>query len=485
MTTIRVICSNCKSKLDIRADLAGSTRRCPKCKTEFKVPAPGEAPPAAAEEPLVPAQKPSAPAEKTPVPALAAPLGEDDSKDESADPPASPPETRQPSASRPTAAVDDGDDDDELPIPSPDALLPAGLDSNDDDAEEDEDDELAAPTLDVLPPAAPDSDDDDDDYMPSFVTETAGKKESSGEKASAKSAPKPAPADEPDDDGPVLSIPKVSHQPRPNFQPFDPDEFLSELEPPGGRKTPAPAAKGRSSRTRQIEDFDDGDSDVRPNRPKPGGARDFNLPSPEKTGLSDPVARTEGGTKDRAQAARELRQALKDSALKAPEEKEKVRGGVGFDVTLLFSEIGIKGIGIFAGTLLFAVALYFLSYQMLVGGPRLPPLGQVAGTVTLDGAPFAGATVYFAPLEVDVESGGKRKLVPRTSFAVSDDKGQYKLMYQEGIPGAAVGKCRVWIIMPPPQTAQEFSVGTANYKEVVSGKNPNIDFALTAPKKRR
>src|SRR5262249_7761185 len=36
--TIRVVCKQCHSKLDIREELAGSTRKCPKCKTEFVVP---------------------------------------------------------------------------------------------------------------------------------------------------------------------------------------------------------------------------------------------------------------------------------------------------------------------------------------------------------------------------------------------------------------------------------------------------------------
>src|SRR5690348_1784449 len=36
--TIRVVCQKCGAKLDIREELAGSTRRCPKCKTEFTVP---------------------------------------------------------------------------------------------------------------------------------------------------------------------------------------------------------------------------------------------------------------------------------------------------------------------------------------------------------------------------------------------------------------------------------------------------------------
>ena len=57
-----------------------------------------------------------------------------------------------------------------------------------------------------------------------------------------------------------------------------------------------------------------------------------------------------------------------------------------------------------------------------------PPLGQVKGTVTLDGAPLGGANISFAPTE-----GG------RTSTAISNDDGTYELNYTTADKGAKVG----------------------------------------------
>jgi len=63
-----------------------------------------------------------------------------------------------------------------------------------------------------------------------------------------------------------------------------------------------------------------------------------------------------------------------------------------------------------------------------------PALGQVEGTVTLDGVPLPGARVIFTPVD-----GG------RSSMAVTDGSGHYELEFAAGKKGAVVGKHKVTI----------------------------------------
>jgi len=57
-----------------------------------------------------------------------------------------------------------------------------------------------------------------------------------------------------------------------------------------------------------------------------------------------------------------------------------------------------------------------------------PPLGEVAGTVTLDGEPLAGVTVQFDPSHTRPASG------------VTDSQGRYSLSFIPGTEGAPVGE---------------------------------------------
>lgn len=59
-----------------------------------------------------------------------------------------------------------------------------------------------------------------------------------------------------------------------------------------------------------------------------------------------------------------------------------------------------------------------------------PPLGEVSGTVTLDGQPLPRALVTFVP----IAGPG------RTSHAYTDSEGRYTLVYLRDIPGADVGQ---------------------------------------------
>lgn len=67
------------------------------------------------------------------------------------------------------------------------------------------------------------------------------------------------------------------------------------------------------------------------------------------------------------------------------------------------------------------------------GGSDAPPLGQVTGKITLDGAPLTDASVTFLPENV------------RASSATTDSEGNYELIYIRDEKGAAIGKHKVVI----------------------------------------
>lgn len=74
---------------------------------------------------------------------------------------------------------------------------------------------------------------------------------------------------------------------------------------------------------------------------------------------------------------------------------------------------------------------------MLVAGcgkTDQPEIGEVQGTVTLDGKPLDGAIVYFSP-----EGGG------RVSQAMTNAEGKYELVYIGKTMGAKVGRHKVRI----------------------------------------
>jgi hypothetical protein len=77
-----------------------------------------------------------------------------------------------------------------------------------------------------------------------------------------------------------------------------------------------------------------------------------------------------------------------------------------------------------------------LGLATLVGcGSDAPPLGQVTGTVTLDGKPVDGAMIQFEP----TTSG-----LP-TAFGQTDAQGKYELWYSRGNKGASLGEAIVRI----------------------------------------
>ncbi len=105
-------------------------------------------------------------------------------------------------------------------------------------------------------------------------------------------------------------------------------------------------------------------------------------------------------------------------------------------------------------------------------------VGTVSGRVTFDGQPVKHASVYFQP-----KDGG------RASTAITDDDGNYKLMYKVGQPGAKVGTHVVKIttawqdddknINRAEFLPAKYHANSNLTKEVKAGHN-TFDFPLTS-----
>jgi hypothetical protein len=102
----------------------------------------------------------------------------------------------------------------------------------------------------------------------------------------------------------------------------------------------------------------------------------------------------------------------------------------------------------------------------------------VTGAVTQGGQPVAGALVMFIP-EAGVPSGGK-----------TDQAGRFELRFNDGRPGAVIGKHKVSVTagadVPPPEGGQAEPPAPAPAVEFhteveVTSSGPN-DFAFEVQK---
>ena len=126
------------------------------------------------------------------------------------------------------------------------------------------------------------------------------------------------------------------------------------------------------------------------------------------------------------------------------------------------------------------VLLVVLTLAVLPGcdsGQDLPDLGQVTGTITLDGKPLAGASVTFEPQSEAKGSSG-----------TTDETGKYELMFTMDAKGAVTGKHTVSIeSMPSAENMDEVVEIPARYNmeteltaDVKAGENEGVDFDLTS-----
>jgi len=107
-----------------------------------------------------------------------------------------------------------------------------------------------------------------------------------------------------------------------------------------------------------------------------------------------------------------------------------------------------------------------------------PELAPVTGTVTMNGQPLAGASVRFYPSE------------GRPSAGVTNDQGEYELVYLQGNKGAIIGSHTVRISTQDeendPMGEQNTETVPARYNRettlsaTVENKSNAIDFTLTS-----
>lgn len=104
------------------------------------------------------------------------------------------------------------------------------------------------------------------------------------------------------------------------------------------------------------------------------------------------------------------------------------------------------------------------------GNGDRPPLGNVSGTVTMDGEPLVGVIVTFKPTN------------GRPAVGVTDATGKYQLEYSRGVKGTKVGSNTVGFSWPigvagSHEIPARYSGKSDLEQEVESGCN-SFDFDL-------
>jgi DNA-directed RNA polymerase subunit RPC12/RpoP len=253
--------------------------------------------------------------------------------------------------------------------------------------------------------------------------------------------------------------------PRRPGDPLSEDDIGSFLA--GGSEAPS------SDRRLSVADDDtdhDGDLDLEPSVKRRSSRLDEEVAGDETAHDDDEEAGESRRKKKnrRATKAAAVKSDSAESALiarnlmargdKAPAREEKKGGrpfggtdgareddGGGFTLKEMAAYFTAMGWPFFVGVAAF-VGLCFGIYWFLTPKLDLPPLAQVSGTVTLDGAPLPKAQVKFQPL---IESTANARLNVATSFGFTDDDGKFTLQYAyiDGrvILGAALGKHMVTV----------------------------------------
>ncbi len=247
----------------------------------------------------------------------------------------------------------------------------------------------------------------------------------------------------------------------------------------------------RRSSGREVEVADDDTADDE-------DAENGNADSPRKYKKKNRLAGKSTSLKSDSAESASIAKNLMARGDKAPPREEKKGGrpfggadgareneGEGFTLKEMAAYFTAMGWPFLVGLVAF-VGLCFGIYWFLSPKLDLPPLAQVSGTVTLDGAPLPKAEVKFQPL---IESTAGAKLNVATSFGFTDENGKFTLQYAyiEGrvILGAAIGKHMVTVNVNgddgkerlPPQYSS--TMLTVLKQDVVKGMPP-VELKLTS-----
>lgn len=104
-------------------------------------------------------------------------------------------------------------------------------------------------------------------------------------------------------------------------------------------------------------------------------------------------------------------------------------------------------------------------------GSDMPDLGTVQGTITLDGKPLPGVSIYFKPD------------IGRQSIAKSDAEGNYEAFYLLDEKGVKVGPCTATVEWGPDDSGPAIPLKYGHQSElkldVKSGEN-TFDIPMTS-----
>ncbi len=475
--TIRFTCAECASVLKIKDELAGTTGRCPKCKTKFVVPA------APSDE------RPSEDVAVENTTAFAGAAGSNSSEHQLSDN-ATATEQRHPVSIPASSHESESSEGSDVKIPMPlsasetlqpdfspftigHSPLPADPDSSERLQLDDSDVRSDAIPLQLdrnevsqeAPTVGPVVSDDDDDLDSPPVMISAVLP--SHRFASIPNESMPDKKLQLASDGSTKSHKKTAQTS--DAEPFDPMQFLMADQPASKRGSFPPSAYDEPHDLALAGDSDD---DLR-DRPTP---HPLTRPTPAVA-----TSRLTPEKMDLATAAKMMKKAIKDSQAEAAQQRE-MEARAGFDYAQFFREFGLRGLAVLVGGIVMTFGLYFAANRMFGSPLRLPKLGFVNGTVKLDGQPLSGALVYFSPMELEI-AGTKRDRA-RTSVGETDGKGQFTMMYVPGdnIKGVAVGRCRVWVTHigeKGSDVPSDWTEGAMLIKEIKEGsqKEP-FDFVM-------
>lgn len=462
--TIRFKCSECASVLKIKDDLAGTSGRCPKCKTKFVVPHPdGDVPPKkvialsetgssdSREERVseFPDSHHSTPVQKT----LSPQPREDHEKRSDLFPLGFDPAE--------TLRLDDSNDD---------------LDALGDDPAQENEDPIAEATQGFLEDAANRHRDDEDLDCPSMmVPHPMLPTKSILASAEFRSDVRKTQATSPLDDK-AFKTPSISRS-IPEPPAFDPSKFLVSDRP----ANPVETSPSKFDLPEKRSDF---------SLQMVSEEESFERPVYRPIHRAEPAAKMERPQTEKidlATAAKMMKKAIKDNQTEEARQRE-IDAKAGFDFAQFFREFGLRGLGLIVGGVVGSMGLYYIADRAFSSSLKLPKLGYVRGVVKLDGQPLPGAMVTFAPAETEL-AGTKRERI-RSSVGVADDNGQFRMMYipSDHIEGVAVGKCRVWVTHVGPRgrndVPDEWSEGGMTVREVTAG-NQKAPFEINMQSNKR